>query len=302
MKRAARSVVPYSAVRETGANVPALKHFFRCLETSGTVMTDSKGGCVWDLSAGGYSLLFDRAGSVGTVAPTMTRLNNPLPLASGVFHTFDSAKASLVLSVVRSLTPYGFEDATTTGQDDYRPKTSIGDINGLTGLYSTKVGIGLSNEDTVHAVWGTSPSTMEKVAAPSSGSTTLPVYSNAYCDLVGFLHGTRITRMAGYYYGQDTNLIGKYNPASAASFNTYDTDGANLQLFCEVESSSTLRGSGTTYTPNPCMWFHNVAVYGYAIFEFENGFPADIDLACIWMAQEWKRGNRVIWPGWIGLA
>ena len=64
-----------TASREVGLNIPACQAFFRCLETSGDTITDAKNGISWTCPGNTLlstdPLLFDAAGSVGTVQPVM---------------------------------------------------------------------------------------------------------------------------------------------------------------------------------------------------------------------------------------
>lgn len=41
--------------------------------------------------------------------------------------------------------------------------------------------------------------------------------------------------------------------------------------------------------------------FGIALFVFENGMPSDWQDALRWMRQQWKVGNKVLWPGWSTL-
>jgi len=44
------------------------------------------------------------------------------------------------------------------------------------------------------------------------------------------------------------------------------------------------------------------ALYGMAIFTFATTVPANYQAAIAWMAHQWSRGNKVIYPGWKGLS
>lgn len=44
------------------------------------------------------------------------------------------------------------------------------------------------------------------------------------------------------------------------------------------------------------------SLYGWAIFQFTDGIPADIGSAVTWMTQNWKAGKKGIYPGWKGLS
>lgn len=41
--------------------------------------------------------------------------------------------------------------------------------------------------------------------------------------------------------------------------------------------------------------------YGFAVLHFADGAPNDLSEALPWMLDQWKTGNKVIWPGWTSL-
>lgn len=56
--------------------------------------------------------------------------------------------------------------------------------------------------------------------------------------------------------------------------------------------------------PAPFMHADGARFYGIALFVFENGLPADIDDAIVWMINNWKNAEperRMPYPGWKGL-
>lgn len=129
MKSKAKNITPFSGVRDTGSQTSTLKHFFRCTETSGTILRDDVGGCVWDVSAGGFTLTF--SSSLGAVRTSMISGSNPVPLASGSWITMSASKQYLFMAACR---PFG----TITS------RISIGDINNLLS-YASPAGWGMAD-------------------------------------------------------------------------------------------------------------------------------------------------------------
>jgi len=323
LKKVAKAVTPYSLVGETGANVPALKHFFRCLETSGTTMTDSKGGVVCDFAdhrgvATGYTLGFSENGSTGTVAIKGMQGNSvPVALKTGTWHTFGGTKAVLALCVYRL-----FDDPITT---TYHARFSLGDVNFHDSYYGDNAiqyaGIGMSSgpfhcylgatSGAVYGGWKVEANVADSAAMMviATDSMVAPSGTNikAYPDTV------KITSIDEHFLYQDLSIAGgildphdlmtvlAYDPSGTQSYVNYNVDTQIWNTYGYKIVNDTY-ANNTTWKPNDCMRATNVAVYGYALFEFENGLPSDQLLACTWMAQEWKRGNRVIWPGWVGVS
>lgn len=82
-------------------------------------------------------------------------------------------------------------------------------------------------------------------------------------------------------------------PVVGAQFATDATSNGAVSL---VANTTMLTGAATAN--------HGLTIdtYGWAIFEFASGaLPADIQAALYWMAKEWSRGNKVIYPPWKDL-
>ena len=126
------TIRPYSAIQETGANVPCLKHFFRCHETSGVIWSDSKGGVVIRPTAIEDSLAFDT--TLKTVDPTMFTSS---PLNAGAWATCPAGYSILNFAVVR-----------TTHSGDPVPGS------GLYDAFRMPVGIGASSDGITSAIYG----------------------------------------------------------------------------------------------------------------------------------------------------
>lgn len=132
----------------TWQNTPALKAFFRCLETSGSVWTDSVGGISWtcpgNLSLAPTPMLFNSIGSVGTVQPVMAISQAPTLLSSGAWPAISTQSVLLV---------YAGRINILDGTD---PRFAIGDLNSLL-PGSNSSGYGLSNGP-FHCACGTAGS------------------------------------------------------------------------------------------------------------------------------------------------
>lgn len=335
----ATQVTPYSHVGELGYNVPALKHFFRCLELSGTSMYDSKGGCVWDVSVTGKSLAFNHSGSNYSVAPVGLGINDPpIPLAKGNFHTFAGTKPIIALYSARMI-----EDALITTSTTGATRFAIGDINNLLG-YAAPHGLGFSNGN-FHCALGWNallgnnqfrleatnsaglplagrlirsnlshmiPLTGESKSTPAQEAQQVIDYSTGPFSTYNMYP---IQNVDNHFHYKDFDMEGTLGTPvkevrDLLTFLVYDPVGGNSHFICADLDT----GGFWTYawgvvantltqpfTPNPCMRTSSIALYGYAVFEFDGGLPTDWQIAIPWMAQEWKRGNKVIWPGWIGL-
>lgn len=290
MKRAAKAVTPYSGVGETGANVPALKHFFRCLETTGTALTDSKGGCVLDVP----SLVFNAQNSSNTVAPRgILVASDPVPLTTGTFHTFDPTKTVMFLVAARKIV--------AEGADADQPRFALGDVNDRLG-YANPAGLSVSNSAKFHTTAGDAGGANQWRAitdpafpgdAVYDSNTGLPLTAlNGNFNLVD---PTNSASAAGD--GQDIFVLLVHEPSGTKLGAAYDITTQTKWMYGWTTTSDTLTQA---WQPNPCMRITQLAVYGAAVFEFTTR-PSDYLLASTWMAQEWKRGNRVIWPGWIGV-
>lgn len=288
-----RNVVPYSAVGETGENVPALKHFFPMSERTGTIITDTKGGCVWDVAAGGRIFEFDRGNTPSpTVSLCMGLGEAPIDLASGTWHPFSSTKTVIAMHVGRKIFP--------PDGDTSQTRFAIGDVNGI--VYAAPAGMGFANSP----AWHTSVSTGDELNKWRIIASASAVPGDAVLDTGGV-----IINSINYHFDyanpldpnesplSETNDIFSllvHQPGGEKSLTAYRVDDRFKWMYGWATTTDTLHED---ITFNPCMRITQLASYGYAFFEFDI-LPEDYLLATTWMAQEWKRGNRVIWPGWIG--
>ncbi len=138
---------------ETGASTPCLKHFFRCLETSGTAWNDSQGGVVWNPPGmTGYApLLFNQQGSMQTVQPVLDTRIDPSMLTSGEWPVF-STQSVLFMYAGRVNAFQGTQKIV---------EVAIGDVN-LILPNSTGAGIGLS-DNPFHMAAGVNPGAVSRI-------------------------------------------------------------------------------------------------------------------------------------------
>ena len=104
--------------------------------------------------------------------------------------------------------------------------------------------------------------------------------------------------------GTDVMIVIEYTPATTLTAKATDLNGTTFGSgLTETILSGTPSASIGDLNPggNNQSRADGLALYGWAAFSFTNGLPADRDTAYKWMAAEWaSRGNRYLWPGWIG--
>jgi hypothetical protein len=182
-----------------------------------------------------------------------------------------------------------------------QPRFSIGDNNGRLS-YTTPAGIALSNSTVFHGLFGTQDvGNKWRVSASGTPPGDAVIDSNTLLPLAllgdnfDLADPTNSASAAGD--GQDIMQLMVWESGGTKRLSAYDLTNRTEWIYGWTTTHDTLAAS---FQPNPCMKVHGWACYGYAVFEFTT-LPSDYLLASTWMAQEWKRGNRVIWPGWIGL-
>ncbi|MEN6540825.1 MAG: hypothetical protein ABFC67_14555 [Mizugakiibacter sp.] len=312
----------------TRAFPPALKHFFRCTERSGSVIYDDAGGVEWDPSVGGYSLAFDAEKSLGTVAclGAVDSGSKPVELKTGQFHTFAGNLPTMFMYAARKIIdPYAQHDTSVRDLGTAAARFAIGDINNLGTVNGTKyaspAGIGLAGAPFHHALGSHSANNVRIDCSTSYTNTTGDIAEpDAYRSsnlpwlwpkFLSYLDW-KFSYDAYYPYrvsqapillphGPDVLVVAVRDPSvSLYSYGAYDIAGGGRLLFAEaVTNGDTL---ATPFQPNPCMRIHNLALYGYAAFEFSSGLPSNWLTAAQWMGQRWMAGERVIYPKWEGLA
>lgn len=194
-------VTPYSAIRETGANVPCLKHFFPMTERSGLTIADTKGGCVWKPP----SIAFDS--TLGTVYSGMLDSDSPTLLERGTWYPFGTQ--SLLIMYAGRLTSGTYA------------RFSIGDINGTLPLTAT--GFGLS-DGPFHTALGTN----FPIPAVTARRYISPTES------IGTTHtGKDVIVVSKYIPGVSLSCVG-YNAVTGATLITANTTNVGVGYVTDV--------------------------------------------------------------------
>lgn len=324
MKVPAKNIKPYSSFGETGENVPALKHFFRCLEGAGNSLFDDIGGVELDASLGGFTTTWDSTNHA--VSWSMLISSQPIANAAGEWCRIYPTNKVLVLAVFDVLSPNSTEYV----------RCSIGDINGHLGTTIVKAGLGMSGSPphcafTADTSTGTRKGCYTTIATGPEVGPGAPNYdAAAFTTSLDPVDDTYASTHGGFVYTYDGTTSNTYkfiNADSSADVvtcnythgatykdltvtptpNLYDPVGGPYRdNFYEQPpvwdlNPATGIADGTTYMqPNPAWRFANIRLYGYALFVFNDTLPADWQTAYKWMANQWRQGNRVIYPGWIG--
>ena len=322
-------ITTYSNVKEAGHNVPSLKHFFRCLELSGQSWHDEAGGVVWTPSREGLSTAVNYAGSDGTLAclGAASTGTKPVELDSGKFHTFVGTKPILVVCAARKI----IDPFATVPADPKRnyavSRFALGDINNLGTVsgttFAAPAGFGLAGIP-FHAALGYNST---YAAANLGGAKELRLdCSTAYMQTAGdvpepdptnypFPASTPFLTEAdwklnyeGYYpyrvspaaklVDRDILYIFVRDPTSNLyGYSLYDLNTNTRILYADTLQNA-VDSLNIAVQPNACMRVANLAVYGYAAFEFDS-LPSDWLIASKWMGSEWRIGRKYIWPDWI---
>lgn len=315
----------------TRADPGALKHFFKCQERSGQTMTDSVGGVVFDPSViAGRSIAFNQNGSVGTVCPIGHGVNDKaIQIASGTFHTFAGNKPIVTIIAARYFTD-SLLPISPDPRNDGGTRFAIGDINGIGTIdgvfYGTPGGIGLVGDHTAMGnnsaavnTWKASfiygdgtglagagistpgyvvePDTANYPVDPNKSATTRWLEKIDFKFNYDAFYPYRVSPPAAMVT-RDLLFVSVHDAVGGTkTYEIYDIDTGTLYLKSDSASLNSLSG---TFTPNPCMRVTNLALYGYAIFEFSNGLPTDWLAAAQWMGRRWKSSpsERVVYPLW----
>lgn len=260
----------YSGVRETGENVPCLKHYFRCQETSGSTIYDSKGGLVLDVSLTNASLGGGTpAGSGVTTLAFNTDRRTIAPNDAITYRRF-SAGAWEPVAAGSSVLNFMVARPTAAGL-----KGAIG--VGVPPTYGITFSLAASGAGLSHMIVGNAGGhyTIEDGDGLSSSVNNGNVVAVEDC------------------YAQQV-----WTPGGEFKLKVVNTAGATVGALTETAVSA-VTGA---ITPNPWMsWNADQEVYCWMIFHFTGGIPADVDKACSWMAHYAILGERYVWPGWIGL-
>ena len=258
-----------AASREVGLNIPACYAFFRCTETSGDTITDAKNGISWkcpgNLSINPAPLLFNQAGSVGTVQPVMANADAPSPIvgawpaistqsvlfmAAARINNLDNPAFRLALGDINSLVPGS--DSNGFGMSDTnfhcalgKPGAALKTIAGgqLIPATFTWVGNGAAvNFASVPTITIVPPGS---VATNGSGAAATAVLSGGTTGTVTSVNYTSLG--AGYANGATLNFSDGTNTASADINGTLPSLAATTQGQDVLVYSTYVPGTGLDY-------------------------------------------------------
>ncbi len=329
---------------ETGANTPCLKHFFRCLETSGSTWSDSQGGIVWPGPAEGFTF------ANGWVMPMGTDNEAPTMLTRGSWHSFTATESALIIYAGRlsaaaaPRTRFALGDinsmlAGTNGAGFGLSDGSFHTALGINGVSVPRITMGAPLQNSTAVIYGGTTYTsvpallipapvngVQAVGTPTmsggtSGSVTGATLSNFGTNYPtdsstlgqcsgGGASGTQVevifsanpsgpTVLGTTFDGDDVIVAARYTPGSILKYSAWQLGTGTLLLDATAQSSTTLNAGA--FQPFGCMRTSGVGFYGAAVFAFQNGLPADIYSAIMYLGAQWKAGNRLSYPGWIGL-
>lgn len=242
--------------------IPALKGFFECKETSGTVLNCACSNLEWDVGLGGHSLIFDE--ETQGIGSTMDSDSLPVNFAEGtVCPVIDTDKDYL-----------WFCSGRLTGQDYFR--VSTGDVNELLPEY---VGIG-----TGHAM---SDGPFHGLIGPHLSNIRVRDTGNA--DLSALAATTPFDVIVAHRYSGANNTL---------LYEAYDAQSGALLLEALTYTAQNVIGDVQS---NPCFRFSGILLYGVQLWEFAE-FPANTVDAFLWMGKRWTLGRnyRDIYPNWAG--
>lgn len=264
-----RAIQPFSdpAFGNELNNYPALRHLFKCEETSGTSLSCAKTGLVWTP----YELDFDPA--TRTVQPNKSypTYTNDGPVSNGSWATF--AEDEYILHVfVLNIQDYGPSGA-PTDEERLRVRCRMGYLN-------TEQRYGTSCRGGLHVA-------------------TTGAKGN-----LGWIVSTPVTLDINQI-GTDVIVVSKLTPFAAngtdvtVAIEVMNQYGVSLGKSDSRTTASDLPGS---ISPAGVANWSGGKYYGSAWFAFKNGFPSDLATAVKWMAASWRAGNRWPYPGWVDVS
>lgn len=271
---AAKMIIHAPKTPQNYANFPALKHFFRCNETSGNTLQCAKTGLVFTP----FELEFDAA--AGTVRPNKTyaTYQNDGPISNGQWATFNANEYWLHMFVV---TVREYVEAATVEQK-LRVRCRIGPLDTPSLLDPSGNG---------HK-WGTS----------TRGNIHVALTGAAGND--GWTIGSPVS-LDATFYDRTIVVCSKVIPyIDAFTPNKFievlDENGVSLGM-ASSQSSSNAIGPGDL-SPSPQAGMTGGNFHGSAWFAFQAGYPSNLSAAIAWMARNWVSRRRLICPMLEGVA
>lgn len=245
------------------SHIPALKGFFECKETTGTVLHCACSNLEWDVSLGGHSLVFDEA--TQGIGSTMDSDSVPVKFAEGTVCPLISTNKDYLW----------FCSGRLTGTDYFR--VSTGDVNELLPEYA---GIG-----TGHAM---SDGPFHGLIGPNGANIHVKETGNANLFSLAAVKPLDVI-IAHRYSGINNTLL----------YEAYDAQSGSLLMEALTYTS---QPAIDDIQSNPCFRFSGILLYGVQLWEFSS-FPSEIVDAFLWMGKRWALGRdyRDIYPAWSGI-
>lgn len=165
--------------------------------------------------------------------------------------------------------------------------------------------------------------TISLSTAPASGTITAPgtksvvAFAVGNIALLGISYGGAATQhltisgaAVGCQYQGDSSLVSGTALTGGAVYGIGFTAeiGGDLVTFEMNDASGYVPKAAVTMAANTTLdtisnvlslSAGNTSLYGFAYFFFDT-LPTDIEQAVAWMTQEWRAGNKQIYPGWKG--
>jgi hypothetical protein len=254
---------------EQGGRCPALKHLFRCLESSGTTWTDSKGGIVTTPDI----LSFNAARKTVLVQASAGNQDAAIALTSGAWASFDGTGV-LVLQAV------GYPDH----QFGYGVRGSYGGMGSGHGIDFPTIITGSSSSNTHFVLKGTDGATSDPdLSAYFPADPGGPVYVNPYLVDPGTIYSFELIyqpQIPSFNY-----RVRRYDSPNSYVWNLFSTAPTNVGV---MTPAALYKQAG--------LWLYGRAVLTLA------ALPADLDQGLVEQMQMWVAGNRYIADRFIGLA
>lgn len=245
---------------------PALRHFFKCEETSGNSLRCAKTGLIWTP----HELDFDP--SIKTVQPNKSYGTYTIDgaISNGSWSQISEDEYLLHVFVL-NIQDYGPSGA-PTDEERLRVRCRLGYLN-----------------------------TGERYGTSCRGGLHVAVTGDK--GNLGWIVATPVTLDISQI-GTTVTVISKLTPFAAnntdvtVSIIVLDENGVSIGKSDSRTTASDLPGN---ITPAAVANWSGGKYYGSAWFAFKNGFPSDVDTAIKWMAASWRSGIRSPYPGWVGI-
>lgn len=258
-------IVPYSGVKNTGADCPSIKLFLPFSEGAGNMTTCPRTGNVWDITNNSEddtgTLIWNPDGSV----TSSLDYSIPPSALSAAIGTIRADKVYLAMAVGR-----------VNGE---LCRASLGDINQFV-PGSGNTGLGMSD--------GLLNGTGRYHAVAGLGDLDAPVRW-----IVDVASDTELCTTA---QGEHVVTFLKYSPNVSLDYQSHNYSTGTTILEADTVDFS---DDATPFVLSPYFRFSGYDLYGFVLFEFTE-FPGWINTAIYWMAEQWANAGlgkqRYIYP------